>query len=207
MPLPLNALPCAADLSPGPPRPLTVLRARTSDQQPAKAFIQRIYAERFGARVREFAPTLVCLEEDGRIVAAAGYRLASEPLFLEQYLDAPVERLLGGGVDDRRRIDRGAIAEVGHLASCQPGASRRLIAALTVHLRAEGVDWVASTVTAELRRLFLRLGLGAHVLAAATPAALGSNAGDWGSYYDHEPLVMAGHLPTAAAALARRRER
>ncbi len=200
----LNALP-RADVPQVPASPtLVVLRPGESDQQPARAFIRHVYADRFGARVGEFAPTRVCLQDEGRIIAAAGYRLATEPLFLERYLDQPVDRLLGGPAADRRAIDRSAIAEVGHLSSTRSGASRRLIVALAVHLQAEGIDWVASTVTAELRRLFMRLGLGSQVLAAARAEALGAAAADWGDYYRHEPLVMAGHLPTAVAALARR---
>ena len=35
--------------------------------------------------------------------------------------------------------------------------------------------------------------------------AAGDDAGRWGSYYDHEPVVLAGHLPRAMAQLARRK--
>ena len=42
-------------------------------------------------------------------------------------------------------------------------------------------------------------------LGRASLAALGDDAGRWGSYYDHEPVVLAGHLPRAMAQLARRK--
>lgn len=65
-----------------------------------EAFVRTIYCERFGAEVRQFAPLLVALcDRHGEIVAAAGYRSAgSGPLFLERYLAAPVEALLGAGL-------------------------------------------------------------------------------------------------------------
>jgi hypothetical protein len=81
-----------------------------------------------------------------------------------------------------------------------------LLAELAAHLHAEGVEWVVSTVTAPLRQVFIRLKVGAHVIGAAPAERLGPMAADWGTYYDHEPLVMAGHLPTAAQALALRLE-
>jgi hypothetical protein len=39
----------------------------------------------------------------------------------------------------------------------------------------------------------------------ADPAVLGAEAVQWGSYYDHRPLVLAGQLDVALQALARRR--
>ena len=57
----------------------------------AEDFIRNIFHERYGADVKSFAPNLMLIEEDGRIVASAGWRGAnSEPLFLERYLDAPI---------------------------------------------------------------------------------------------------------------------
>ena len=170
-------------------------------------FIRRIYAERYGAVLRGFAPRLVglCDPIDG-LVAAAGYRSASaEPLFLERYLRAPVEALLAAHAAQPPR--RGAIAEVGHLAAARAGEGLRLIMQLAPHLAGQGFEWVVSTLTAELRHLFLRLGVTPLALAAADPALLGEAAQDWGRYYEHDPVVQAGHLPQALQQLARRAER
>lgn len=167
-------------------------------------FIRAVYASRYGARLRSFAPTLVALTDPhGQLVAAAGYRsAASGPLFLERYLDAPVQRLLRGtdGVDAPRE----AIVEVGHLVASRAGEGRRLIGLLGPVLADAGFDWVVSTLTQELRHLFLRMGVAPLALGVADPATLGPDAADWGSYYDHRPVVLAGHLPLAMAALGRR---
>ena len=42
-------------------------------------------------------------------------------------------------------------------------------------------------------------------LGAADPAALGEEAAHWGSYYEHRPLVLAGHLPQALRHLRGRK--
>jgi hypothetical protein len=159
-----------------------------------EAFIRRVYADHFGARVRQFAPTLVSLREGGAITAAAGYRSGAQPLFLERYLDGPVERLLAGPCEAPARE---RIFEVGHLAAQQPGEGRRLIPHLARHLEQLQVQWVVSTATQELRRIFTRLGVRPVTLGAADPARLGEGARDWGSYYAHHPLVLAGRLPVS----------
>ena len=61
------------------------------------------------------------------------------------------------------------------------------------------------TLTQELRQLFLRLGIVPLPLAEADPARLGAEISRWGSYYDHRPVVLAGRIDLALAALSRRR--
>lgn len=167
-------------------------------------FIAAVYAERFGARVRGFAPHLVSLcDAEGHLVAAAGYRFAHQaPLFLERYLDEPIEAVLGRRASATPQ--RGHVVEVGHLAAARAGEGRRLILALGPHLAARGGQWVVSTLTEELRHLFVRIGVTPLALGLADPARLGDDATDWGRYYEHRPVVLAGHLPAALRILARR---
>lgn len=170
-----------------------------------EAFVQAVYRERFGAEVRQFAPRLVAsFDQAGEIVAAAGYRSAgSGPLFLERYLAAPVETLLGAGLPEPPARDR--IVEVGHLAASCAGAGRRLVALLGPHLASLGFQWVVGTLTEELRHLFVRLGIVPQALGVADPAVLGVEAVQWGRYYEHRPVVLAGQLEAALQTLSRRR--
>jgi hypothetical protein len=174
------------------------------DRADVEAFIRRIYRERYGAEVRHFAPRLVATRDDsGEIVAAAGHRAAGAgPLFLERYLGGPVDTLLGAA--HGAQPARSRIVEVGHLAACRAGEGRRLILLLAPHLAAQGFDWVVSTLTEELRHLFVRLGIAPLALGIADPAALGAEAADWGSYYDHHPVVLAGRIDSMLKLLARR---
>ena len=92
--------------------------------------MQGIYAERYGAHITEFAPVLLALRDaQGALVAAVGYRCAAlEPLFLERYLDGPVEQaLLGADAPSSARRD---MVEVAHLVALKPGEGRRMMAEL-----------------------------------------------------------------------------
>ena len=170
-----------------------------------ESFIRRVYAERYGADVVGFAPTLVSLRDDSGIVAAAGYRSAGDGrLFLEGYLRAPIETLLASHAE--RTPDRERIVEVGHLAASRAGEGRRLILLLARHLAEQRFDWVVSTLTSELRHLFVRIGVAPLALGAADPAALGPGLGRWGTYYDHHPVVLAGQLHQAMQQLLRRQQ-
>lgn len=180
-------------------RRLRLHRAGDPGRGEVEAFIRDVYAEHYGADVRAFAPVLLSLHDGDEMVAAAGYRHATQPLFLERYLDRPVERLLGTTRPPRERI-----VEVGHLASRRAGEGRRLILELARHLGELQVQWVVSTLTEELRQVFARMGVQPIALGIADPERLGTDAADWGSYYDHRPLVLAGSLPHVLRRLAPR---
>jgi len=205
----LNAHSCcpSAPVPLAPARPaarLNVYGPNDPGRAEVEAFIQGIYAKRFGAVLRQFAPTLVGLSDAQHgLVAAAGYRPADAgPLFLERYLSAPVDQLL---LDPSgRQAKRQTIAEVGHLAAARAGEGRRLILLMGPHLAAQGFDWVVSTLTTELRHLFLRIGVTPLALGVADPSKLGDAAQNWGSYYEHHPVVLAGNLTQALQQLARR---
>lgn len=174
-----------------------------------EAFVRRIYARRYGAVVQEFAPVLVSLRDahSGEILAAAGYRPAQlGALFLERYLGLPVEQVLARH-SSKAAPQRSGIVEIGHLAAERAGEGRRLIMLLAPWLVAQGFDWVVSTLTQELRHLFLRLGITPLALAAATPAALDGDAALWGSYYQHDPVVLAGELQLAMRQLDNRQKK
>lgn len=170
---------------------LSVYGRQTPGRGEVQAFVQGIYAERYGAHITEFAPVLLALRDaQGALVAAVGYRCAAlEPLFLERYLDSPVEQvLLGMHATQTARRD---MVEVAHLVALRPGEGRRMMAELGRWLGQQGVHWVVSTVTRELRHLFLRMGIAPLALGVADPERLGDRAHDWGSYYEHDPVVLA----------------
>lgn len=165
-------------------------------------FIRGVYRRHFGAMVGAFAPVLVSLADGtGATVAAAGYRSAAAgPLFLERYLDEPVEDALARHVGGRPA--RREIVEIGHLAADRPGAGRRLMLQLGPHLARSRFRWGVATLTRELRQLMVRMGITPLALAPADPAALGGGAEEWGSYYEHEPVVLAGEIQAAVRRLA-----
>jgi hypothetical protein len=195
-----------------PPHPVVDLATRTARLRchptgdPSRAAVERfvsaVYAKRYGARIPNWAPELVSLEIDGEIVAAAGWRGGHGPLYLERYLDEPVERriarLTGLAVPDRTRI-----AEVGHLAAARPGEGRRLMRLLGARLASLGHVWVASTATPGVRAAFERLGVRVLALGPARAEAAGPDARARGRYYDRGPGVVAGELAPNLARVAR----
>ncbi|RZJ86368.1 MAG: hypothetical protein EON88_24800 [Brevundimonas sp.] len=174
---------------------------RTGERRRVERFIEDAYAEAYGSRIRAHYPTLMSVQDEaGVIYAVVGFRHAAEDaLFLEQYLDAPVEAALGQAVGVP--VERAHIAEIGGLASSGQGATVFLFAAMARHLKREGLRFAVATATGELRRIFSRAGLGALELAKADPARLDDGGGAWGAYYQTDPVVLAGCISTATAPL------
>jgi hypothetical protein len=168
---------------------------RTHPQRRAfEEFIAARFARAYGARLTHFLPHLLGVKDGlGRWQAAAGYAAAgAQPLFLEQYLDQPVEQALAAAIG--APIARGSVVEVGNLAANSAGMARALIPQLARHLHRMGYRWVAFTATRALRNSFHRLGLKPVPIAAADPARLADGGAHWGSYYDQDPVVVAGKI-------------
>ncbi len=162
----------------------------------AEAFISDIFQRHYDAELSSFAPNLMLLEKNDRIAAVAGWRCAgTERLFLENYLDAPIEtavsRLAG------RPVDRQRIVEVGNLAAEVRGGSVEVMLTLAAHLDRLGFEWVVFTATSELIGMLRRLGLPPLALAPADPERLGTDARLWGTYYATHPVVVAGRIRLA----------
>lgn len=188
-------------------RPLAVTATHTvlgsPRRQEAEHFIRDVFTRRYDARVTTFAPNLILLEQAERVIAAAGWRAASgETLFLERYLDHPIERAMAELADQPVRRER--IVEVGNLAADKNGASVHVILNLATFLDRLGYEWVVFTATRELIGIFARLGLPLLALAPADPARLGGEAADWGRYYETQPIVVAGKIRLGLERAGRR---
>jgi len=171
--------------------------------------ICRKYREVFGASIQ---PAFASWQEtgaSGKTSAALGYRRAgADPLFLEAYLDAPVEDLVSERLG--RSIAREAIVEIGNFASDNALAMIELWGAAANDLGGQSEVAVA-TLTAPLRRMFARIGLPFTVIAPARPDRLEAGSTDWGSYYELDPQVCMGLIAEGqhaiGAFLARRKLR
>lgn len=172
------------------------LRLHEHDDQAAiAAFIRERFLRAHGANLTHLMPRLFSLHDrEGRIVAAFGLREARrERLFMERYLDQPVERAIA--LHAGRPVSRASIMEVGNLAT-SPGGARDLIRSLTCHLHDIGIEWITFTGVVTLRAAFHRLGMRPFVLAEAEPARLTDGERlAWGDYFQARPMVMGGHVP------------
>lgn len=172
---------------------MSVTIALPSQRASIEAFIAERFRRVYGAQVSHFGTHLLGLrDEAGTWHAAAGYTpAAGGALFLEQYLDRPVEAVLSETVGEA--IPRASIVEVGNLAAVPPGFARSFLPELGGHLRSCRYRWVVFTATREVRNLLRRLCFRSHALAPAAHARI-AGAASWGSYYAHAPQVMAGRI-------------
>lgn len=180
------------------------LRLETA-ASPRRAALERCVANRFarqyGAHIEHFLPLLFSLDIGNRPRAVAGLRSARQSrLFLEHYLDLPVEQAVSRAF--RIPVDRGQIVEIGNLVSVAAGASSILFGLLAMLLDEAGVRWVTCTATPRVREMLDRLDFPSTAICVADPHALGNARSAWGSYYDSRPIVIAGDARIAAARVA-----
>lgn len=143
-------------------------------------------------------PTLVALQgQRGRVCGVVGFRkAAAECLFLERYLDEPVEIALAEHVG--HSVARHHIVEVGNLASLSCRAACHLVAALPRMLLADDNQWIVFTATAAVRGMLAKFRAPVIELARATRDRL-DDGDEWGRYYLNDPRVIAGYLPDGIA--------
>lgn len=196
----LSACVPAADETTSRP-PYELVEHVGNNRATAETFISQRFAESYGSRIEAFMPRLFSVRNrEGEICGAFGLRSASRKLFLEQYLDTPIEHVIASHAGSR--IERRVIVEVGHFSGAFPGAVRAMIGLLTERLHQEGYEWVVFTGTAGLRNAFCRLGLFPLDIQAATADRIpAEERAAWGSYYDHAPRVLAGNVEAGYRAM------
>ncbi|MGZ0787146.1 thermostable hemolysin [Pseudomonas saponiphila] len=180
--------------------PLTLARSLSGEPQRAvfEAYVSQRFRQVHGANIHQFMPQLFGLSDHlGALCAVAGVRLASSgPLFLERYLDAPIETLIDLAAQRpvEGPVERQGVVEVGNLAASDTGSARLSIIAITWLLAMDGLEWVAFTGNVGLVNSFHRLGLRPLTLCAADPERLGEDRHHWGSYYQSQPAVHVGNI-------------
>jgi hypothetical protein len=166
--------------------------------------VRSTYAAAHGATIRHFLPLLLGLSDsNGALLGAIGAQPGREPgrMFLETYLDRPVEEALSRALDGA--VPRNLVAEVGNLAAARPGAGLALVSTLAAYLDGLGVGWAVFTATDALRGQFLRRGLELTDLGPADGRRLGARLADWGRYYETSPRITAAHIGSLRDRLAR----
>jgi len=174
--------------------------ARSPQRAELEEFVRHEFLTHFGARVRQFMPELLGLHGlDGSVRAVVGCRAAAAaPLFLETYTREPIEIALGSL--NGFFVPREQIVEIGSLACRNAAAAVAIVRALVPYLLRAGYSWVVFTGADTVMNVFRHLGLAPRALCPADPLLLGDARHDWGTYYDHEPHVMAGRIADGMAA-------
>ncbi len=167
-------------------------------RETVESFIYHSFQRAYGAEISHFMPQLMAMQRHDRVEAALGVNVAQQnvPLFLECYLQQPVEQLLAEHL--HRPISRSGIVEVGNLAAHPPGAARFLFIALNAYLLGAGIDWAVFTAVPRVINSFSKLGIPLQPLAEAHVDALPEPRDNWGSYYQQQPKVVVGDVAQGA---------
>ena len=151
-------------------------------------------------------PIVMTLKDHARMPqATVGLRTAEcGRLFLEQYLDRPIEIALSEVYG--RRVQRAEIVEIGNLASRSAFRTLRMLSSVSRCLRRTRIRYAAITATRELRHALDLLGFQWSSIAKADQHRLGQSTSDWGSYYSQDPVVIVGKIQQAAHRVRRCRK-
>ncbi|HTN15903.1 MAG TPA: thermostable hemolysin [Sphingomonadaceae bacterium] len=164
------------------------------------SLIRRRYKDAFGASLAPSFRHYLAHGPESAAAAVLGYRRAEEGvLFLEAYLERPIEALLTETF--HRPVSRRDVVEIGNFAADNAIAMIRLWGAAANDL-AGGSEIAVATLTAPLRRMFNRIGVPLAEIALATPDALGASAAEWGRYYETDPRVCAGMIREGQGAIS-----
>jgi Thermostable hemolysin len=167
--------------------------------------MSRKYAEAYHATPDLNYPELRAQTCNGKTSAALGYRRADAgSLFLEAYLDAPVEVILEAQLN--RKIQRRDVVEIGNLAS-DNAPSMIALWAQTANDLGDNADIAVAVLTAPLRIMFRRLGVTLHEIEPAKAERIAGGVANWGDYYKQDPIVCAGQISDGHARLTRFSER
>ncbi|WP_299085328.1 thermostable hemolysin [uncultured Paraglaciecola sp.] len=178
---------------------------KCAERMDLERFIAEKYLQVHNARLNEYLPLLFGVRHNTELVGAVGMRPGLyRPMFLEQYLDLPIEQQVAAL--SNQPVDRCSLVEIGNLAIARKGYGPLLMAMMTAVLAEAGYEWMVFTVTEQVERLICRLGFKPHYLKGAEPDRLVGDKSLWGSYYENNPRVMVGKLETAMAVIAQNAE-
>jgi len=175
---------------------------------PLRSTVERFISERFfaahGARISQFMPRLFAIfNRNGKVLAALGIRRASEKLFLEHYLDQPIDRVIAElPLAAQQPVNRNRLIEIGNLASIDRNASLRLFRFLASYLIEHGYEWASFTGGESLRRSFALIGIETVSLGDASQDRLPAACRHWGRYYNDNPCILAGRVDSGRALIA-----
>ena len=185
-----------------PPRRLldvTAVGRQDADRAALEAYVRTAFNRSHDADVSTFMPTLLAFRDGaGSLRGVLGIRSAADaPLYLENYLDRPVEQaIVAAGYHP---VERDEVIEVGNLAAGSCLAAVRMVAQMPVQLMNRGYSWIVFTATSTVHEILMGLGAPLVELGRADPLRVARQGDRWGRYYDNDPRVYAGYLPDSRA--------
>ena len=176
---------------------LAEAEARAPERAEIEAFVRAAFARKHDASVASFMPTLLSFRDaSGELRGVIGLRRAEpQPLYLEQYLEQPVEAAIAAATG--KRVQRHEVVEVGNLAGANCRTAMRMVAELPSYLLARDYRWIVFTATSAVRGILQGFGAPLVELARADGGRVAGGEDRWGRYYESDPRVLAGYLPAS----------
>lgn len=157
-------------------------------------FARQTYEARLACTLQQFYPAYLVYQEGEAIRAVVGHRSAGiEPLFVEHYLDAPVEQHLVAARD--------TIVELGCFAAENRLAAFNLMAGSARYLDEQGYTYVVCAANRAIRQCLKKLGIEIQVLGDVDPARVPGGGAAWGNYYEGDPQVLGGSIKAGVKAI------
>lgn len=168
--------------------------ARDATDRPAlEDRIRSGFGTYFGACVEGFMPSFGSYEHRHGGTGVVGLRRASdESLYLENYLDAPIEATIHKASGSFVTRDR--IVEIGQFVVDDRDIVADFFRDLVPFLVDSGFDWVCFTGTDRIRAILGRVGFKGLPVAVAHADQVSHARDRWGRYYDFDPVVIIGRL-------------
>lgn len=164
----------------------------SADRDEIEGFIIDTLHHTYGADIKRFKPYLMSLrDQDNKLIAVCGlHSAATERLFLECFLDKPIEAMLSEHTG--APVKRTEIVEIDNFSVAELGMSRHLVTAINDQLYFTAKQWAVLTATPALRDVFIELGIQPEILADTDINLLSSDDRlAWGNYFEQKPKIMA----------------
>jgi len=155
-------------------------------------FIAAVFYQTYQAHIDSFMPELVALrDQNGVLMAAFGLHSAADgALFLEQYIEMPIEELCMQKLG--RFVSRKQITSIGNLAVANPRNAGVLIAHVIQYSLETGIEWCVATAHHSLQNGLIKGGRDVYPLHVADKTRLEEDEqARWGRYYDKQPEIVA----------------
>lgn len=165
---------------------MEVISISDINRQNVELFIKKGFSKAYKANISVNAPWILAIN-NGQFKAALGIRSAVQPLFIEQYLESPIEKYFSKLVDN---ISREEIAEIGNLYSNAKRFTLPLFLVTAVSLFCNNYRYMVFSGTEHVLKLIKSAGVESTFIANADQSKLTPSSDDWGTYYDTEPKVV-----------------
>lgn len=180
--------------------PFAISKVEGEQRRAVAAFMAAEFEKHFAARIEDDTEEVYAVyDADGEICLAFGLNRSLNRFFSRHYvedLEHRMHRLYGKPAQGAQRV-----VEFAHLCVRAPRDLCRLVPLLAEYL-ARGADAVICTATRELGQYFVRRGLTPDRLGVACLSALPVPMRQgWGTYYQHQPVVLGGSLHDALRRL------